>query len=313
VERTVSAISERALRHGARAGLDALVEAAVRLTEASGAALYAGDRRVALAGLAPPAPEHAHPFQLLKDGRTTLVLGEPCAEVSDRQLLARLAVLGSALLVAREREDAARAEQTRLRRERLGLMELLAHWERARSRQAHDLRTPLQVIQGYIDMLHRGMAGAITPPMQRYLERIGRAASELNVRLQHRPSREDVPAEDLRALLSATFGPGRRRAARLELPAVPVRIRASRTVLALLVRTLERLLRGAGASEVVLRVEAPEETEAWRLSVQAHTELPLPEKVHASLERIARRMGARLSVSESPQLEVSVLLPRLTG
>ncbi|QRN94249.1 histidine kinase [Archangium violaceum] len=313
VERTVSAVAERALHHGAKAGLDALVEAAVGLTGASGAALYAAGRRVAISGLSPPAPARAHPLQMQKDGHTTLVIGEPCVEASDRLILTRLAVLGSALLACREREDAARAEQTRLRWERLRLVELLAHWDRARSRQAHDLRTPLQVIQGYIDMLNRGMAGALTPPMQRYLERISRAASELNVRLQHRPSREKVPAEDLRALLSATFGPGRRAAVRLELPAVPVRIRASRTVLALLVRTLERLLRGVGASEIVLRVEAPESTEAWQLIVQANAERPLSEKARASLERLARGMEARLSVTESPELQVSLLLPRILG
>ncbi|WP_257456129.1 histidine kinase dimerization/phospho-acceptor domain-containing protein [Archangium lipolyticum] len=313
VERTVSAVAELALHHGARAGLDALAEAAVFLTGVSGAALYAAGRRVALSGLAPPTPARAHPLQMQKDGHTALVLGEPCVDASDRQLLTRLAVLGSALLACQEREDAARAERTRLRWERLRLVELLAHWDRARSRQAHDLRTPLQVIQGYIDMLNRGMAGALTPPMQRYLERIGRAASELNVRLQHRPSRENVPAEDFRVLLSASFGPGRPGDVRLELPAMPVRIRASRSRLELMVRTLERMLRGVRASEIVLRVEAPESTEAWQLTLQARAERPLPEKARASLERIARAMEARISVREDPELEVSLVLPRILG
>ena len=108
VERTVSAVAERALHHGARAGLDALMEAAVRLTETSGAALYAGGRRVALVGLEPPLPSRAHPLQLLKDGHTAVVLGEPCGEAADWELLSRLAVLGSALIASLAREESAR-------------------------------------------------------------------------------------------------------------------------------------------------------------------------------------------------------------
>ncbi|MGZ3457176.1 MAG: histidine kinase dimerization/phospho-acceptor domain-containing protein [Archangium sp.] len=313
VERTVSAVAERALHHGARAGLDALVEAAVRLTETSGAALYAGGRRVAITGLAPPVPARAHPLQLLEDGPTALVLGEPCGEASKRQHLLRLAVLGSALLACEAREDEARAERTRLRRERMRLRELLAHRERAWSRAAHDLRTPLLVIQGYIDMMAKGMAGVLTPSMQRYLERMGRAAGEMNARLQQRPTGDEAPAEDLRPLLSATFGPGRPGHARLELPAGPVRLQLPRAGQALLVRTLERLLSGAGASAVVLRVEAPEGTSGWRLHVQARAERPMPERARESLERLARRWEARLSVHESPGLELTVLLPRLPG
>lgn len=311
VERTVSAVAERALHHGARTGLAALVEAAVRLTETSGAALYAGGRRVALVGLAPPAPSRAHPLQLLEDGHTTLVLGEPCVDTAARQLLTRLAVLGSALLASQAREEEARGERTRLRQERMRLMERLAHLERAWSRAAHDLRTPLLVMQGYIDMMTKGMAGALTPSMQRYLERMARAASEMNVRLQQRPTGGDAPAEDLRPLLSATFGPGRHDSVKLELPSRPVRVRAPRAELVLLIRTVERLLSGAGASEAVLRVEVPDGTDTCRWLVQARTELPLPERARTSLARMARRCDARLSVGETPGLELTVLLARL--
>jgi hypothetical protein len=82
---------------------------------------------------------------------------------------------------------------------------------------------------------------------------------------------------------------------------------------ALLMRTLERLLSGAGASEVLLRVDAPDGVDAWRLLVQARTELPVPERALESLERLARRWQARVSVQETPGLELAVLLPRLPG
>lgn len=311
VERTVSAIAERALHHGARAGLDALVEAAVRLTETSGAALYVGRRRVALVGLEPPVPSRAHPHQLLKDGHTTLVLGAPCVD-EDRQHLSRLALLGSALIASQAREESARGEWNRLRQERMRLKERLAHLERAWSRAAHDLRTPLLVMHGYIDMMNKGMAGVLTSSMQRYLERMARAASEMNVRLQQRPTGEDAPAEDLRSLLSATFGPGRYESVRLELPSRPVRVRAPRAELALLIRTVERMLSGAGASEVLLRLEVPEGTEQCRWLVQARTERPLSERTRASLERMARRCAARMSVGGGDSgLELTVVLPRL--
>ncbi|QRK07941.1 histidine kinase [Archangium violaceum] len=311
VERTVSAIAERALHHGARAGLDALMEEVMRLTETHGAALYAGGQRVALVGLEPPAPAHAHPQQLLTDGHTALVLGEPCVDAADRQHLARLAVLATALLASQAREEEARAERTRLRQERLRLREQLAHRDRAWSRAAHDLRTPLLVMQGYIDMMAKGMAGALTPAMQRYLERMARAAGEMNVRLQHRPSGGDAPAEDLRPLLSATFGSGRHGPSRLELPSGPVRVRAPRVGLTLLIRALVRLLSGAGASDVVLRVDVPEEMNMWRLLVQARAERPLPERARESLARLARRCEARISLGEAPGIELILLLPRL--
>ncbi|WNG49013.1 histidine kinase [Archangium minus] len=311
VERTVSAIAERALHHGAQAGLDALMEAAMRLTKVHGAALYADGHRVALAGLEPPAPAQAHPLQLLKDGRTTLVLGEPCMDTADQQHLVRLAALGTALLASLAREDEARAERTRLRQERLRLREQLAHRDRAWSRAAHDLRTPLLVMQGYIDMMAKGMAGAITPAMQRYLERMARAAGEMNARLQHRPSGGDTPAADLRPLLNATFGSGRYGSARLELPSGSVRVRAPRVAVALLIRSLGRLLSGAGASAVVLRVDVPEEMNMWRLLVQARAERPLPERARESLERLARRCEARISWGEASGLELVVLLPRI--
>lgn len=285
------------------------MEAALQLTEARGAALYAGGLRVALAGLAPPAPERAPALQVLKEGRTTLVLAGP-VDVADRPCLQRLVVMGEALLACQAREDAARAEQLQLRQERLRARELRAHQERARSKAAHDLRTPLLVLQGYVDMMIKGMAGALTPSMQRYLERMSRASAELHARLQQLHPVEDAPAEDLRPLLRATFEPGRRGSARLELPEGTVRVRAPRPLLELWIRTLERLLAGAGASDLVLRVEAQDGAQ-WRLLVQARSERPPPERTRALLEKLTRRMQAQLSMRESPGLELTVLLPQL--
>jgi len=311
MERLLSAIAEQALHHGARVGLNALMEAVVRLSGMSGAALYTDGRRVLRMGQAPPGLDQAHPWQVFQEGPTVLVVGEPCREAPLRRSLARLTGLGGALLASLAREEEAQAERNRLRLERQRLKELLAHRERAWARAAHDLRTPLLVLQGYIEMMNKGIAGTLTPAMQRYLDRMRQSATDLNTRLQQRQRGETVSSSDLRPLLNAAFGPGRPGAARLELPEEPIRVRAPRTTLALLVRALERLLVGAGASGTRMRVDVPDDSQVWRLCIQSQVERPLPERAMLSLERLARRGDVRLSVRREEGVELTVLLPRL--
>lgn len=58
-----------------------------------------------------------------------------------------------------------------LRRERAALEEVAALRERIRH-AAHDLRTPMSVMVGYLDLLDRGLAGPLTPQMRRYFDRL---------------------------------------------------------------------------------------------------------------------------------------------
>ncbi len=46
-----------------------------------------------------------------------------------------------------------------------------AELDAALRRVRHDLKTPMSVIKGYVDMMLRGMGGEPTPAMRRYLER----------------------------------------------------------------------------------------------------------------------------------------------
>ena len=39
----------------------------------------------------------------------------------------------------------------------------------------HDLKAPLVAIKGYVDLMRRGIAGPLTPRMERYLEEVIRA------------------------------------------------------------------------------------------------------------------------------------------
>jgi len=49
-------------------------------------------------------------------------------------------------------------------------------------RARHDLKTPIAVMKGYVDMMLRGMGGEPTPTMRRYLERMSEAVKkELNL------------------------------------------------------------------------------------------------------------------------------------
>jgi len=313
VERALSAVAGRALQHGVRAGLETLVEVAVKLTATPGAALHEGRRCLAYAGRKPPPPGRAHPLQVLRVGRTALVLATPCAEPERRQLM-RLVELGSQLLANHEREEAVRAELLRLRRERLRLEERLGQREEGRARVAHDLRTPLMVLQGYLEMMNKGMGGPLTPAMQRYVDRMSRSVGELGTRLQQRTSKADSPpAEELRARLCATFPPGARVPVRLELPEEPVLLRGARPELLLLVRTLWRLLAGAQAEGAVLRVDAVEGAELWRLHLQADTGRPVPERPLRLLEQLARRLEATVSVQKAPRLELLLHLPRVAA
>jgi len=312
VERLLSAIAEQALHHGARVGLSALVDAVVRLSGTSGAALYTQGRRAFGEGQEPPGPRQAHPWQTFQEGSTVLVVGEPCRDAPLRDALERMTRLGGALLSSLAREEDARAERDQLRLERQRLKELVAHRERGWARAAHDLRTPLLVLQGYIEMMNKGIAGPLTPPMQRYIDRMRHSATDLNTRLQNRQRGDTVSSTDVRPLLNAIFGPGRPAAARLEQPEEPVRVRAPRATLVPLLRALERLLVGAGSSGTQVKVEVPEDSQVWRLSLRGQVQRALPERALHALEQLARRSEARLSVQhEDGGVELTLLLPRL--
>ena len=313
-ERLLSAIAAQALRQGAQVGLTALVEAIVCLSGSRGVAFYTDGQRRLGWGQEPPGLEQALPWQCFQDGSTVLVLAEPCRDAGRRRLLGRMAELGSALLASRAREEEARLERDGLRLERLRLRELLAHRERAWARAAHDLRTPLLVLQGYIEMMNKGIAGALTPPMQRYLERMRQSAADLNQRLQNRQRGEGVSTADLRPLLNATFGPGRAHGARLELPESPLRVRAPHATLTLLVRALERVVAGADATGVELLVDVPDDSQVWRLRLSARAGRAVPERALLGLERLARRGDVKLALSQEAggeALGLELLLPRI--
>ncbi|MBI3182133.1 MAG: hypothetical protein HYZ28_08305 [Myxococcales bacterium] len=69
--------------------------------------------------------------------------------------------------------DGALAPLGRLGRSILAQLDSAGSPEEARLAMVrHQLKTPLVAMKGYLDMVRRGMAGPITPVMDRYLERV---------------------------------------------------------------------------------------------------------------------------------------------
>jgi signal transduction histidine kinase len=318
-ERALAIIAEQALQRGARAGLDALLKEALRVSGAAEVAIYSGRERVAVAGLDVPAlpsklraTKGARLFRA-PDGRTSLVVHRerPGAAAETDAALARMASFCGTLVAARERECEAQARQAALLSKCNRLQQAVAHQERRRKRAAHDLRTPLLVIQGYVGMMMKGAAGPLTPTMQRYLQQLLKASTDQSVLIERRLSDEGAP-EDLRGLLCAAFerpAGARRASVNLEFSTPTVPVRGPAPVLDVLVRTLARSLAATGAPAADLTVDTVEGTGMWRLRLCAQTEHPLPVRTVALLEQLMLRLGGNLSIQLRPRLALTLHLP----
>jgi signal transduction histidine kinase len=296
VEKVLAAVAERALRCGTRAGLDALVREAQRLTGASGAALYEGRTCVARTGQG----VLARKVSGASARHNALVVWPERPGASDQEVLTRLATFGGSLLAARARERDAVARQARLLEARQRLERAVAQQERRRSRASHDLRTPLMVMKGYVDMMMKGTAGPLTPSMQRYLDRMLRVANDQGALIERRLARGvDEGVEDLRPLLRSALPlaarGGRAPDVALTLPDRPVAVRGPRASIELLVRTLARAVLARGAA-VAVRVEPAEDLGMWRLRVDSRGGRALPEKTEAVLRHLAQRLRGGLSL-----------------
>jgi hypothetical protein len=300
VEKVLAAVAERALRCGPRAGMDALLREALRLTGASGAALYDGRACVAEAGIGLPARVRA-----VAARRRALVVWPEQPGPSGKEVLARLSSLGCTLLAAHAREAALGARQARLLEAKARLEQAVAQAERRRSRASHDLRTPLMVIKGYADMMLKGTAGPLSESMQRYLDRLLRVANDQRILIERRLAPADGEGvEDLRPLLRAAFVP----TVTLTLPGRPVAVRGARSQVELLVRTLARGAAATGAA-VAVRVEAAEDLGMWRLRVELRGGRPVPEKTAAVLRHLAQRLRGGLALPAEGDGGLVVHLP----
>ncbi len=213
----------------------------------------------------------------------------------DRTLRA-LAALASSILEREERDQAASAERWAQRRE---LLEHRAHHEtleQATGRLAHDLKTPLVSLKGYVDMMERGMGGSVSEAQARYLSRMAQAVErqrELIDRLLSR--RRSAPqSTELSATAHDVAAALRRSSSRMgiwidvDAPSA-VTLPAPRGELTLLLREL--LLGAMEVAPVRSRLNLKVDGPVLRLSLE---ELP---SANARLKRaaaLARRLGGHL-------------------
>jgi two-component system, OmpR family, sensor kinase len=312
-ERAMAAVAEHALRNGAGAGLEALMKEALRLTVVAGIALHEGRARLAEAGLRPPPPSRSRAAQAipLGDGRATLVILSERTGTEQQAMLTRIARMARSLLVARRREASTQARQLQLCKQRRRLERELHYRECARSRASHDLRTPLLVIKGYLDMMRKGMTGPLTPAMERYVDRMVSATQDMNALIVQQLSRGGAP-EDLLCLLTHAFEPLARSqhvSLNVECPAQSVPVRGPSPVLAQLARMLARDVSATRAHAVNLSIEAHEKLGMWRLRVSTDKHRALPARKVARLEHLVLRLGGTLSIQDEAPFALRVHLP----
>jgi signal transduction histidine kinase len=301
VERALTAVAERSLMDGARAGLDALLNEALRLTGAAGFALHEGRVRVAEAGLLLPPLSRLRATQVIPagDGRALLAVVPERVATEQRETLVRIVRLAGTLLAARRREAALQQRQASLCREVQRQRRELTFKESNRSRASHDLRTPVLVIQGYLDM------------MRRYVERMQSATQDMAVLISRQLARGGAP-EDLRALLLEAFEPvarTRKFTLNVECSAKAVPVRGNSVLVEQLVRLLARDLSTTRARVVNLRIEAQEHVGMWLLCVSTDKPRLLQSRQIDRLDQLLHRLGGTLSIQDEPPFELRLHLP----
>jgi hypothetical protein len=232
--------------------------------------------------------------------------------VAEREILTRIAQLAGTLLAARRRELSTQARHASLSRELRRLERELVYRERSRSRASHDLRTPLLVIKGYVDMMRKGMAGALTPAMERYLDRMMSATQDMGALIAGQLAPGSAPG-DLLPLLTSAFEPvmrARPLTLRLECAARSVPVRGPAAVLTQLARALARDVGATGAQMVNLAIDSQDKAGLWRVRLSTDKHRALPARKVARLEYLTHRLGGTLSIQDETPFELRLYLPR---
>lgn len=263
-----------------------------------------------------------------REGHALLPIGEKTAFVvwhtpsvePSRFVLARLGSLAAASLDVWRQQALDRALRRRLHSARRLLAHQEERTERAMRRAAHDLKAPLAAMKGYVDMMLRGMAGPLTPTMQRYLERMKQAVDRqrqlIDAELHAPPTTEDPP--DLKQILQGALERSHEaieaKAIGLELilPTEACRMRAPQAHLELLCRKLVRQMIRTAERGAVLEVELLDEGRRWALSLRVKG-AALDVRGWSQCDAIARRLSGSVDISWRGGMWLEVTLPRETG
>ncbi len=245
------------------------------------------------------------------DGRTSLAVVPERVALEQREVLARIARLAGTLLAARRRETARQERQASLSREVQRQRRELVYREVNRSRASHDLRTPVLVIQGYLDMMNKGLTGELTPSMKRYVERMQSAAQDMSRLISRQLARGGAP-EDLRALLLEAFEPltrAQKLTLKLECSPQAVPVRGNSCLVEQLARLLARDLSTSRSRVVYVRIDAQEQLGMWRVCVSTDKPRLLQAKQMDRLDQLLHRLGGTLSIQDEPPFELRLHLP----
>lgn len=286
---------------------------ALRLTGVAGLALHEGRIRIAEVGLRLPPLSRLRPAQRIPagDGRTVLGVMPERLGKEQRETLARIAQLAGSLVKARRREADLQTRQASLCQELRQLQRELAYRESNRSRASHDLRTPLLVIQGYLEMIRKGMTGELSPTMERYVERMQGSTQMMSQLISRQLSKGGAP-EDLRALVLEAFEPvvqARKLTLKVACKAEWAPVKGPRSVVSQLARLLAKDLGTSRVGAVQVQIEEQEKLGMWRLCVSTDKPRLLMARKVARLEQLLQRLGGTLSIQDEAPFELRMLLP----
>ena len=172
--------------------------------------------------------------------------------------------------------------------------------ERHLSRARHDLKAPLVPIKGYVDMMLGGMAGPLTPDMERFLVRTKEAVERLREMLEARLTAVLEPEVDLRGPISDAVAAQRRRGREVSWHAPPSACPA-RVERAGVQWALHKLLGGVGgtsAPRAPLEVALLREEQGWGIYVRGDAFASVPARTARLCRALLARSGAELLTAE---------------
>jgi len=235
-------------------------------------------------------------------------------------VLHRLSSLASASYEVWRQQALDRTLRRRLHRAQRQLARQEERTERVLRRAAHDLKAPLSAMKGYVDMMLRGMAGPLTPTMQRYTERIRQAIERqrqlIDALLHAPPSMEEPPC--LKQILldaldrSREATDAKRIGLEIMAPAEMCRIRANPAHLELLCRKLVRQVIRSASRGAVVEVELHGEPTGWAIELRAKGST-LDVRGWSLCDAIARRLGGSVDISWQGGMTLLASLPREVG
>jgi signal transduction histidine kinase len=208
--------------------------------------------------------------------------------------------LAAALLETRAREQASRRARKAAMAARRQSARVRRELERYLSQARHDLKAPLVPVKGYVDMMLHGMAGPLTPEMERFLERIGVAVERMRELVESRLRTSSEAQVDLRGPIADAIAAqrwlGHTVQWRAPEGACPARVNAAELQLA--VRKLLGGILGTSGPRAQLEVCLEHEDHGWGIYLRGDAYASVPVRTARLCRALLARSGAELLTAE---------------